>query len=195
MRKYTGLLSCALAVALLLSGCLPAPRSTPDQEPEQAPDEQWEGDWDALEDSWSELDGDWSAKGHYWKVLDSAGREEILTVQGEEAVKRVDDLVQGDMEWDQASGVEDASPLYVYVFMQQKTPLAGQAEEAERAYEEVLRFTVYEDSDVLSMTVLKGLGDALPPSLADWADILTICVRAPAETAEALRDPSQFAES
>ena len=79
--------------------------------------------------------------------------------------------------------------------MQQKTLLAGQDPNAEREYEEVLRFTVYEGTDVMSMTVLESLGDYLPSSVEDWEDILTIHAKPPAEIAEALRNPAQFTEA
>ena len=186
MKKYTAVLFCAvcaLAMTLLLSGCLPAflmMQSVPDEALEKEMEEKWEDDW--------------SAKSHYWQVLDAEGRE-VCLIKGEEAVQRVDDLVEDDMEWAEVSGVEDAAPLYTYVFMQQKTLLAGQDPETEREYEEVLRFTVYEGTDVMSMTVLKSLGDSLPSSVVDWEDILTIHAKPPAETAEALRDPAQFTQS
>lgn len=147
-----------------------------------------------LENLWDGLDDDWSAKGHYWKILDSQG-EEVCTIDSEEAVQRVDDLIQGDMEWKQASSVEDEIVLYTYVFMQQKTLLAGQDPDTEREYQEVLRFTVYEGTDVMSMTVLDGLEGVLPVSILNWEDLLTIHAKAPAETAEALRDPAQFTKS
>ena len=200
MKKYTAVLFCAvcaLAMTLLLSGCLPAflmMQSVPDEALEKEMEEKWEDAWSELDKTWSELDDDWSAKSHYWQVLDAEDRE-VCLIKGEEAVQRVDDLVEDDMEWAEVSGVEDAAPLYTYVFMQQKTLLAGQDPETEREYEEVLRFTVYEGTDVMSMTVLKSLGDSLPSSVVDWEDILTIHAKPPAETAEALRDPAQFTQS
>ena len=198
MKKYANLFfraACALAMVLTLSGCLPAvlvSRSAPDEALEAKVDE-WEDTVRDLEDAWNDLDDDWSAKGHYWQVLD-AGGQEVLVINAEEAVQRVDDLVNGGMEWKQASSVEGEKALYTYVFMQQKTLLAGQDPDAEREYEEVLRFTVYEDTDVMSMTVLESLGDYLPSSVVDWEDLLTIHAKAPAETAEALRDPARFTE-
>ena len=197
MKKYTPLLFCGiLAMALLLSGCLPAalmPQSTPDGRLEEKM-EALETSLSDLENLWDGLDDDWSAKGHYWKILDSQG-EEVCTIDSEEAVQRVDDLIQGDMEWKQASSVEDEIVLYTYVFMQQKTLLAGQDPDTEREYQEVLRFTVYEGTDVMSMTVLDGLEGVLPVSILNWEDLLTIHAKAPAETAEALRDPAQFTQS
>lgn len=202
MKKYTALFFCAvfgLAAALLLSGCAPVAalmlrRSEPDGALEAEMEEKWETAARDLEETVNSLDDDWSAKSHYWQVLDGEGRE-VCVIQGEESVQRVDDLVQDDMEWEQASSVDGETPLYIYVFMQQKTLLAGQDPEAEREYEEVLRFTVYEGTDVMSMTVLEGLGSRLPSSVIDWEDILTIHVKPPAEIAEALRDPARFTES
>lgn len=189
MKKHIAPLLCgAAALVLLLSGCLPAARSAPGREQE------WEDAAEDLQDRLDGLEDDWSAKSHYWQVLDAAGQE-VCVLDAEEAVRQVDDLLDGDTDWEQASSVEGKTALYTYVMMQQKTLLAGQDPDTEREYEEVLRFTVYEDTDVLSMTVLEGLEDALPDSLADWTDLLTFHLRAPAETAEALRDPARLAES
>ena len=184
-------------MALLLSGCFPAALMLRPSEPDEALEakmDAWENTVQDLEDAWNGLDDDWSAKSHYWQVLDAGGLE-ICVIDTEAAVQRVDDLVQDDMEWEQASSVEGDTPLYTYVFMQQKTLLAGQDPNAEREYEEVLRFTVYEGTDVMSMTVLESLGDYLPSSVEDWEDILTIHAKPPAEIAEALRNPAQFTEA
>lgn len=194
MKKHTALLLCGVsAMALLLSGCLPAvlvTRSAPDGDQEIA--DQWEDAARDLEDHINSLDDDWSAKSHYWQVLDAEGQE-VRIIDAEEAVRQVDDLVQGDMEWERASDAEDGTVLYTYVFMQQKTLLAGQDPDAEREHEEVLRLTVCQDTDILSITVLEGLDGRFPSSLVDLEDLLTFHVQAPAETAEALRDPAQFA--
>lgn len=200
MKKYTALFFCAVcgtAMALLLSGCFPAALMLRPSEPDEALEakmDAWENTVQDLEDAWNGLDDDWSAKSHYWQVLDAGGLE-ICVIDTEAAVQRVDDLVQDDMEWEQASSAEGDTPLYTYVFMQQKTLLAGQDPNAEREYEEVLRFTVYEGTDVMSMTVLESLGDYLPSSVEDWEDILTIHAKPPAEIAEALRNPAQFTEA
>lgn len=195
MKKHTALLFCGiLTMALLLSGCLPAALSTVDEDLEAKKETAWEDALANLDDAWSGLDDDWSAKSHYWQILDSQG-EEIFTIDSEAAVQQVDDLIQGDMEWKPASSVEDETALYTYVFMQQKTLLAGQAEDTEREYQEVLRFTVYEESDVMSMTVLEGLNGYLPSTILNLEDLLTIHAKAPEDTAAALRDPAQFAQT
>ena len=150
----------------------------------------WEGD------SWDVLDDDGNVKVHYWQVLDAEG-EEVCTIDGVNAVEKVDALVEGDMDWEQAESVENKTPLYQYVFMQETTLLAGQDPDSEREYEEVMRFTVYEDTDVMEMTVLEELNEALSDSLVNLIgleDILTIYAKAPSETVEALRNPTQFSE-
>lgn len=191
MKKYSSLLfccACGLSMTLLLSGCLPAVMVAQSETDTEVEEDKWE-------DAWDELDGDWSAKGHYWQVLDADG-EEVCKIDGEEAVGMVDELTKGGGDWKQAdSSPEDAKMLYTYVFMQQKTLLAGQDPDAEREYEEVMRFTVYEDSDVLTMVILDGMEDTLPASLSeliDLEDILTVHAEAPVDTVEALRDPQQF---
>ena len=71
---------------------------------------------------------------------------------------------------------------------QQETLKAGQAEE-DREYEELVRFTVSAEKDVVTMVILEDL-----PSLlnVDLGDFLTFTITVPAETAEALRNPAQF---
>ena len=191
MKKYLAPLLCGICAAALLSGCLPAVLVSG-----YAPEEEsraWEDAIDGLEDRVGSLDDDWSTKSHYWQVLDAQGQE-VCVIDAEEAVRRVDDLLDGDTDWKDAGAVEGETALYTYVLMQQKTLLAGQDPEAEREHEEVMRFTVYEDTGVLSVTVLKGLEDVLPDTVMDWEDLLTVHVQVPPETAEALRDPDGLAE-
>ncbi len=196
MKKYTSLFFCGVCgciMALLLCGCFPAAlfaQSTPDENLEEEMEDNWEDVWS---DAWDGLSDDWNAKGHCWQILDAEGAE-VCTIDQEEAVQEIDELVEGDMDWERASSVEDKSPLYIYVFMQQKTLLAGQDPESEREYEEVMRFTVYEDTDVMKMTILDSLGEGFPFSMVDLEDVLTIYAKAPTETVEALRDPGQFSE-
>lgn len=196
MTKYTSLFFCGvcgLAMSLLLCGCVPAlliARSTTDEDLENEMEDKWE------DDSWDVLDDDGNVKVHYWQVLDAEG-EEVCTIDGVNAVEKVDALVEGDMDWEQAESVENKTPLYQYVFMQETTLLAGQDPDSEREYEEVMRFTVYEDTDVMEMTVLEELNEALSDSLVNLIgleDILTIYAKAPSETVEALRNPTQFSE-
>lgn len=181
MKKHFAPLLCA--AALLLTGCA-APRDLEDAA------EDLEDRAAGLEETPEALDDNWSAKTHYWQVLDGAGQE-VRTIDCEEAVRRVDGLLEGDTDWAEAGAVEGKAALYTYVMMQQKTLLAGQEPQEEREHEEVLRLTVYEDTDALSMTVLRDLGDTLPEGLGD---LLTFHLQAPPETAAALRDPAGLAE-
>ena len=61
----------------------------------------------------------------------------------------------------------------------------------DREYEELVRFTVSASEDVVTLVILEEL-----PSLlhVDLGDFLTFTIDVPAETAEALRDPSRFLE-
>lgn len=195
MKKYRSLLFCGvcgLMMAMLLSGCIPMllVQSKTDPEVEADMEGKWEDGWDS---AWYSLDDDWSAKGHRWKVLD-AGGEEVCVIEDEESIKAVDDLTSGGNDWKSAEAPEDAKVLYTYVFMQQKTLLAGQDPDAERDYEEIMQFTVCEDSNVLTMVILN---DPLPNSVSEMInleEILTIHAEAPADTVEALRNPQQFTE-
>ncbi len=209
MKKYVSLLFCgvcALSISLLLCGCFPAvliAQSAADEDLEDLEDlEESEDPWeDALEDALDSFNGDitnedGSLKLHYWQVLDADGKT-ICTIDRVEGVRKVDELTQGDMGWKRADSVENKTPLFTYVYMQQKTVQTGQDPDEESEYEEVMRYTVFEDTDVLQMIILDNLSDELPASLVDLAgleDLLTIYAKAPSETVEALRDPDQFAE-
>ena len=57
---------------------------------------------------------------------------------------------------------EGAVPLYRYVVYQEGTVLAGQDPAEERPMEELLRFTLYEDSDLMTMEVAPELLGELP---------------------------------
>ena len=57
---------------------------------------------------------------------------------------------------------EGAVPLYRYVVYQEGTVLAGQDSAEERPMEELLRFTLYEDSDLMTMEVAPELLGELP---------------------------------
>ena len=128
-------------------------------------------------------------KDHYWKVLDENGNE-VGTVTDPEQVKAIDDLLNDDGHWGDRLTEDPGDPAYSYVYCQQETLKAGQKEE-DRKYEELVRFTVSASEDVVTLVILEDL-----PSLlhVDLGDFLTFTIDVPAETAEALRDPSRFLE-
>ena len=110
------------------------------------------------------LDSDWGTKNHRWQILDDQGKEE-----------------------------EAETPLYTYVFWQEKTLLAGQDPKEEREYEEVIRFMIPAEGNTVTMLVLAGLENVQVPEYIDLEDLLTFRSGAPEETLEALRDPWRFA--
>lgn len=190
---------CVLALSMsLLSGCrMTSPSDKEFQEDwadsmEEAA-EDWAQDWeDAFDEAaraWSTRDENGVEKDHYWKVLDENGNE-VGTVTDPEQVKAIDDLLSDDGHQGDRLAEDPGDPAYSYVYCQQETLKAGQKEE-DRKYEELVRFTVSASEDVVTLVILEDL-----PSLlhVDLGDFLTFTIDVPAETAEALRDPSRFLE-
>ena len=199
---------CALALSVsLLSGCAPAVvvTSPNDEEFRKEFQEDWEDsmeeleeDWrdalDEVQDAWDRRDRDSAEKDHYWKILDLSDPEsapvEAGTVTDKERIKALDDLFSDGGNWERRHGEDPGDPAYSYIYCQQETLKAGQDPE-DREYEELIRFTVSAEEDVVTMVILEDL-----PSLlnVDLGDILTFTMAVPAETAEALRNPGQFLE-
>ena len=207
MKRILVLLPALLALSIL-AGCMSTVViSTTDEELREDLNEAWdevrkdlqedlsgmETDGEDFDDVWDEIFGnledDWSAKAHRWQILDAQG-EEVLTVSSEEGVAAIDVLLQED-GWAFASE-ESGEALYTYVFWQQKTLLAGQAADAEREYEELIRFTVPAEGEVVTMKVLPQSLSGMEIAGLDLDDLLTVSGKVPAETAEALRNPDQW---
>ena len=195
---------CALVMSLsLLSGCMvTSPKDEEFQKDwadsmEEAA-EDWAQDWEAAVDeavrSWSTQDENGVEKDHYWKILDVSDEEaaivEVGTVTDPEQVKALDDLLSDDGSQGDRLTEDPGDPAYSYVYCQRETLKAGQKEE-DREYEELVRFTVSAEKDVVTLVILEDL-----PSLlnVDLGDLLTFTMAVPAETAEALRNPGQFLE-
>lgn len=189
MKRIFYMLSLALALVLALSGC--GPHITP------ANDGDFQAAWDAAWEKWkNDEDRFDTEKRHYYQILD--GEEALLyTVSGEEGVSALDDLLSDDgSDWgERLTDAESGGIACIYCYYQEKTLLAGQDPDAERDYEELVRFTVYQDRDLVTLRVLSGLGGLELPGNIDVRDFLTFTYSVPAETAAALRDPAQFAES
>ena len=182
MRKKGMFAGCLLALALLLAGCgAGLPGGT--EEGAESPEELLDG-----------LDSDWGTKNHRWQILDDQGNE-LLTVSEEKAVAEIDGLFQEDGWQSFSIGKEEEAetPLYTYVFWQEKTLLAGQDPKEEREYEEIIRFMIPAEGNTVTMLVLSGLENIKVPEYIDLEDLLTFRSGAPEETLEALRDPWQFA--
>lgn len=198
MKRSTIL--CALALSLsLLAGCMVTPpsdeafqRDWADSMEEAAED--WAQDWeDALDEAaeaWSSRDEDGMEKDHYWRVLDANGGE-VGTVTEPEQIKAIDALLSDDGQQGDRLAEDPGDPACSYVYCQQETLKAGQKAE-DREYRELVRFTVSESEDVVTLVILEDL-----PSLlhVDLGDLLTFTLKIPAETAAALRDPAQFLET
>lgn len=152
-------------------------------------------DWAAdFEDSFEEAARAWSAqdengveKDHYWKVLDAEGKE-VGTITEDKQTRLVDGLLNDDGNVGDRLVEDPGDPVCSYVYCQRETLKAGQKEE-DREYEELVRFTVSQSKDVVTLAILEDLPTLLN---VDLGDILTFHIAVPAETAEALRDPGQF---
>ena len=168
MKKY--LMLCALALTLLLTAC---------------------GGGQNTDDAAQETEKD-----HYYQILD-AGGQELYTVTDDAAVSEIDALINEAGGENAAHGSAEGTPLYTYVYWQAATLHAGEDPDAEREYLEVFRTQVRSDSndvttEVLSDT-LEGVGDAI--NVEGLGGLLTFSTEVSQETADALRDPAQFAET
>ena len=168
MKKY--LMLCALALTLLLTAC---------------------GGGQNTDDAAQETEKD-----HYYQILD-AGGQELYTVTDDAAVSEIDALINEAGGENAAHGSAEGTPLYTYVYWQAATLHAGEDPDAERGYLEVFRTQVRSDSndvttEVLSDT-LEGVGEAI--NVEGLGGLLTFSAEVSQETADALRDPAQFADT
>ena len=207
MKTMRIFFSLALTTVLAgsLTGCMPGITSPKDEafqkdwaDSMEEVVEDWTQDWESAVDeaveSWSGRDENGVEKDHYWKIIDVSDEEsaivEVGTVTDGEQVKVLDDLLSDDDGWGVLTAEDPGEPAYSYIYCQQETLKAGQ-DPADRDYEELVRFTVSADADIVTMVILEDL-----PSLmgVDLEDVLTFTVDVPAETAEALRDPARFTD-
>lgn len=183
---------CALSLIFLLTACGAGPREEilpEDGDSKDAWDEAWNEAWSRME---SAADGVQEGKSHYYQVLNEQ-EEELYAITDEIQVEALDDLL-GNMGQTRQTELPEAEEIAcVYVFQQEKTRLAGEAADSEREYEEVARFTVYQDQDLVTMQFLKGLENRAVAGIR-LEDFLTFTVSVSPETMEKLRDPAQFAE-
>lgn len=200
MKRLAILCALVLSVALL-SGCMTPEIVSPNDERlqtqfkhdwKQSMDEaaeDWAEDWeDAFEEAaraWDSRDED--GKDHYWKVLDAEDNE-LGTVTDPKQVEAIDGLLNDDGDVEDRLVEYPGDPAYSYVYCQRETLKAGQREE-DREYEELVRFTVSESKDVVTLVILEDLPTLLN---VDLGDFLTFHIAVPAGTAETLRDPGQF---
>ena len=92
-------------------------------------------------------------------------------------------------------GNAEGDPLYTYVYWQETTLHAGEDPDAEREYLEVFRTQVRQGSNAVTTEVLsdtlEGVGSFV--GVEGLGGLLTFTAEVPRETADALRDPAQFA--
>ena len=133
-------------------------------------------------------------KDHYYQILDAAGRE-LYTVTDDDAVAEIDALIGEAGGENAAHGGAEGDPLYTYAYWQETTLHAGEDPEAERAYLEVFRTHVYADSDAVTTEVLSDVLEEVGEFIRvrDLGGLLTFTAEVSRETADALRDPAQFA--
>lgn len=187
MKRLLLISLCALSLALL-TAC-GAKITAPDGEEFQ---DAWDQAWSGLEEDLKENLPDGS-KRHFYQIL-SSDEEELYTVTDETQVAALDSLLGNAGEAPQENPVfEDGEETAcIYVYQQEKTLLAGEDPDQEREYEEVIRFTVYQDQDLITMQLLKGLNGRELMGIR-LEDFLTFTISVPAETMESLRNPAQFA--
>ena len=137
-----------------------------------------------------------AGKDHYYQILDADGQE-LYTVADDTAVAEIDALINEAGGENAVHGSAEGEPLYTYVYWQAATLHAGGDPDAEREYMEVFRTQVRADSNAVTTEVLsdtlEGVGDAI--SVEGLGGLLTFSTEVSRETADALRDPAQFADT
>lgn len=143
--------------------------------------------------------GEEAAKDHYYEVLDSTGAA-LFTVEDGELAETLDGLLGTPAEdMDTTGPAGDTEPLYTYAYWQEKTLLAGEAPDAEREYEELMRILVPAEGEEIVVQVfpdaaaLEGLNQ-LTKDTVDIESLLSAVVTVSPETAELLRNPGQLME-
>ena len=135
-----------------------------------------------------------AGKDHYYQILDADGQE-LYTVADDTAVAEIDALINEAGGENAVHGSAEGEPLYTYVYWQTATLHAGEDPDAEREYMEVFRTQVRSDSNAVTTEVLsdtlEGVGDAI--NIEGLGGLLTFSAEVSQETADALRDPGQFA--
>ena len=133
-------------------------------------------------------------KDHYYQILDADGQE-LYTVTDDDAVAEIDALIGEAGGENAAHGGAERDPLYTYAYWQETTLHAGEDPEAEREYLEVFRTHVYADSDAVTTEVLSDVLEEVGEFIRvqDLGGLLTFTAEVSRETADALRDPAQFA--
>ena len=133
-------------------------------------------------------------KDHYYQILDADGQE-LYTVTDDDAVAEIDALIGEAGGENAAHGGAEGDPLYTYAYWQETTLHAGEDPEAEREYLEVFRTHVYADSDAVTTEVLSDVLEEVGEFIRvqDLGGLLTFTAEVSRETADALRDPAQFA--
>ena len=133
-------------------------------------------------------------KDHYYQILDADGQE-LYTVTDDDAVAEIDALIGEAGGENAAHGGAEGDPLYTYAYWQETTLHAGEDPEAERAYLEVFRTHVYADGDAVTTEVLSDVLEEVGEFIRvqDLGGLLTFTAEVSRETADALRDPAQFA--
>lgn len=153
----------------------------------------WEALWKTWEDTWNDEYPE-GAKDHYYQVLSGDGSL-LCTVSSGEALDRLDGvLCDGDIWEAAAQAQEPGAPACTYVCYMERTLLADETPDAGQAYREMIRFTVAENRDTVTIRILSGLGGVKLLPWLNLEDLLTFSVSVPAGTAEALRNPDRFTD-
>lgn len=194
--RHIGIFALLSALLLTLSGCGPHGVSPADDDFQDA----WDEAWDQIRTAWTDgrdSGGHTEEKRHCYQILDGDGAL-LYTISDEAAVDAVDSVlsaVETGLETPLEHGEEGGEAAYIYCYCQEKTLLAGEDPDEERDYEELVRFTVCRDRDLVTLKILGGTEELNLLSGAGLEDLLTFTFPVSAETAEALRDPARFAEA
>ena len=111
----------------------------------------------------------------------------ICAIEDQEGLEELGDILFAEYETEDAIDLpEGAQSLYFYTVYQTETLKAGQ-DPASLSMRQLLRYTVYEDTDCLTMEVLLPEAVNQVPFAGDLADLLTFTCQLAPEQADLLR--------
>lgn len=135
-----------------------------------------------------------AVKDHYYQILDAAGKE-LYTVTDSGAVAEIDALINKAGRRERRPRECGGRPSLHLCLLAETTLHAGEDPDAEREYLEVFRTQVRQGSNAVTTEVLsdtlEGVGSFV--GVEGLGGLLTFTAEVPRETADALRDPAQFA--
>lgn len=94
-------------------------------------------------------------KDQYYTVTSVEDGEVLCTIKDEDKIKTIETIISAlDVSADGSTiNVSGYTPQYQYICHQEKTQLAGENPDRDKAYEEILSITTYADANVITIEI------------------------------------------